>query len=326
MNTIGITLFKIFSILFITTTIIIFVLVVLATLIAGKNSKAIDEIWLNTLHCGKTMCPENVTDLPVPIQPNEAYDPTMALYCADLVYRVTKYALAPLQPPKGLTLVTRLWDMKDKPVFGILWTYQYPKTKKKIAFVILRGTENLREWLQDFNYNQESFTRTQQIKQTKIPFLKDVSIPPNVHAGFLEVYGNFRSTLISHLNELKPDQVLLSGHSLGAGVVTICALDLKLLGFNTIAYTIASPRVGDNTFCNVVESSKLPLYRITNSADMVPTLPPPVDPHFTEPDSPYIYTHCGKLISFTDNWKSYFNNHLMPVYLTFLRLKNTEKK
>ena len=33
-----------------------------------------------------------------------------------------------------------------------------------------------------------------------------------------------------------------------------------------------------------------------------------------EPDNPLMYIHCGTLISFTINWESVINNHLIPVY------------
>jgi hypothetical protein len=334
MNTVVTTLLKILAILFIATTSITTVIFTLGTLIAAHNRRALNELWTNTLRCDtapsgegpRGTCPGNVTDLPVPlIQEDNTFDPNVALYCADLVYRVTKNVSTPLQPPKHLTLVAKLRNLPNDPVFGMLWTYKHQKTGDTVAFVIMRGTMNLREWAQDFTYDQEVFQKTKPIQQAKLAFLRDVRIPPNVHSGFLDVYGNFRMTLVQQLLKIKPKQVLVAGHSLGAGVATICALDLKLLGYNALAYTVASPRVGDNAFCDIVKSSKLPLFRIVNTADMVPTLPPPVAPRFNEPDSPYIFTHCGELISFTDNWESYFNNHLMPVYLTFLRLKSTEK-
>ena len=333
MNNTVTTLLKILTILFISATSIVTTTLILGALVATHNRKAVNALWVNTLKCDtapsnegpRGTCPGTVVDLPVPTQEGDVFDPKVALYCADLVYRVTKSVFAPIQAPKSLTPVAKLWNLPSDPVFGMLWTYKYPKTGDTVAFVILRGTMNLREWAQDFTYSQEIFQKTKTIQQTELSFLRDVHTSPNVHSGFLDVYGNFRMTVIEQLLKIKPKQVFVAGHSLGAGVATICALDLKMLGYNAFAYTVASPRVGDNAFCDVVKSSQLPLFRIVNTADMVPTLPPSVAPHFNKPDSPFIFTHCGELISFTDNWESYFNNHLMPVYLKFLRLKSTER-
>ena len=334
MNTVVTTLLKILAILFISTTSIVTTLLILGTLVATHNSKSVDAIWVNTLKCDtapsdegpRGTCPGTVADLPVPTQEDDAFDPKVALYCADLVYRVAKSVSAPLQAPKGLTPVAKLWDLPNNPAFGMLWTYKYPKTGDTVALVILRGTKNIKEWTQDFTYNQEIFQKTKPIQQAELSFLKDVHTSPNVHSGFLDVYGNFRMTVVEQLLKIKPKQVFVAGHSLGAAVATICALDLKMLGYNAFAYTVASPRVGDNAFCDIVKSSQLPLFRIVNTADIVPTLPPSVAPNFSKPDSPFVFTHCGELISFTDNWESYVNNHLMSVYLKFLRLKSTEKK
>jgi hypothetical protein len=230
MNTVVATLLKILAILFIVTTSIATVILILGILIAAHNRRALDELWTNTLRCDtapsgegpRGTCPGNVTDLAVPpIQENNAFNPDVALYCADLVYRVTKHVFAPLQPPKHLTLVAKLWNLPNDPVFGMLWTYKHQKTGDTLAFVIMRGTMNLREWAQDFTYAQEVFQKTKPIQQAKLAFLRDVRNPPNVHSGFLDVYGSFRMILVQHLLKIKPKQVLVAGHSLGAGVATI---------------------------------------------------------------------------------------------------------
>ena len=324
MNRVVISLLKIATILFIWLASMALTVAIVGSLLASHNSRALDALWKNDLKCGKPFCTTEVQDLPVPIQKDGSYDPDVSLYCMDLVLRVYNQArgLEP-QPPKDLTEVIRLQDLENDPVFGIMWTYKSPDTGKKVAFVILRGTMDLREWAQDFTYSQESFVSKKATQQSAMGFLRGVHTPPSVHSGFLDAYNNFRGKLLKSIDSVKPDQIIVSGHSLGAGVATIAALDLKTLGYDTYAYVIASPRVGDNVLRETVISSRLPLFRVVNSSDLVPTLPPPVAPRFSDPGNPFIYTHCGELISFTDNWFSYFNNHLPPVYLEFLRLKKT---
>ncbi|MCX5953872.1 MAG: lipase family protein [Cyanobacteria bacterium] len=71
----------------------------------------------------------------------------------------------------------------------------------------------------------------------------------------------------------------VAGHSLGAALATICALHISILCDSREAhcpvslYTFASPRVGNPQFarsCN----KKLSAFRIANSEDLVPGLPP----------------------------------------------------
>jgi triacylglycerol lipase len=187
---------------------------------------------------------------------------------------------------------------------------------------MFRGTisSNSREWSQDFNLEQKTYAHpVGESSQAQVSFLQDVAARPAVHRGFLAGYEKLRPSLLHHLEQLKPDQVIVAGHSLGAGVGTICALDISMLGYNTVAYTFASPRVGDNKFFNLVNSTKLPLFRVVNTADIVPSMPPSVTPNFNDPEHPFIYTHCGTLIHFTDNWQSWVNNHVLPVYIKFLQ-------
>ena len=74
-------------------------------------------------------------------------------------------------------------------------------------------------------------------------------------------------------------------------------MDLKILGYNVLVYNFASPRVGDNNFCNMIDKIyKLPLFRLVNMCGIVPNSPPPVCPNFQDKDNPYLYLHCSKAI------------------------------
>lgn len=276
-----------------------------------SNSKIFIKQWFNNLQCGDNPCKSKILNLPVPKQYGTLYQKDMAKYCANLIYRIALSASEPFIPPQSLKEELKVWNIKESPVFGIVWTYQ------DMAFVIFRGTQNIKELMQDLTIKQEIFPKYNKLNQQKVRFLHNISTPPEVHTGFLEVYTNFREKLVNKLNELKPKQVIVAGHSLGGAVSTICGLDLKLLGYNSIVYNFASPRVGNDLFCDMVKSSKLPVYRIVNTTDIIPTFPSSVSPNFLD-DIPYIYTHCGKMIAFTSNWKSYVNNHLLPVYMDYL--------
>ena len=109
--------------------------------------------------------------------------------------------------------------------------------------------------------------------------------------------------------------VMISGHSLGAATATLACLDLTKFGYDCVAYTFASPRVGDMDFCRIAKKLNTNLYRIVNIADAVPTLPPAVSPNLDDPEDPFMYSHCGIMKSFSVNWLSTLNNHLIGSYL-----------
>lgn len=73
--------------------------------------------------------------------------------------------------------------------------------------------------------------------------------------------------------------IQVSGHSLGAALATIAAMHAALIcdqqkpECEVNLYTFASPRVGDSSFASAC-NQRLKSYRIANSEDLVPGLPP----------------------------------------------------
>lgn len=295
------------------------IMVILLLIFFLKRRKAIQIAFSNTLGCGKEMCEATTPVLPIPVQTGTDYNKDVARYCGNLVYHVSNAAYSKDSLDiKNLNKELELKNIKENPVFGVVWS------NKDTVYIIFRGTLRINEWMQDFTYGQEVFpSKVVNKKQVQLNFLQDVSTPPKVHMGFLEVYENLRDELITKLQEIKPRQIIVSGHSLGAGIASICGLDIIRLDCckNTIVYNFASPRVGDKIFADLVESSGLKVYRIVNTADTIPTLPPSVAPNFDKPKNPWFYTHCGTEISFTNNMKSLVNNHIMSNYLNLFGLK-----
>jgi predicted lipase len=77
-----------------------------------------------------------------------------------------------------------------------------------------------------------------------------------------------------------PDyDIILTGHSLGAAVATLSAVDLIKNGTSVSLYTFGSPRVGNKEFADYVRSlySKLPdkfnSYRFTHYRDVIVHVP-----------------------------------------------------
>jgi len=138
--------------------------------------------------------------------------------------------------------------------------------------VAIRGTHGIHEWLHDLHYHAVS-----------CPFMSAAGCTED---GFTEVYTSLRVSagkeskrLLQGLANLAfplPVQSLtLCGHSLGAALATLLALDLAV---NTqykdlTVYNFGSPRTGDEQFAEVFNRLVPNTYRIANPMDLVTEVP-----------------------------------------------------
>lgn len=85
-----------------------------------------------------------------------------------------------------------------------------------------------------------------------------------IHAGFFQSYNasnlqpNVTTAVAAMLQQHAGAHVYVIGHSMGAAVATICAIDVKYT-FNLSRdqihlYTFGSPRVGNSVFASFVKS------------------------------------------------------------------------
>jgi hypothetical protein len=86
----------------------------------------------------------------------------------------------------------------------------------EIGFISYRGAESVLDWVACVAFFGA------------VPFV-GVKPEAQVHAGFLLVYQIVRDSLLSNLNLLAGcKRVIVTGHSLGAAVATLCLLDLEI--------------------------------------------------------------------------------------------------
>lgn len=159
-------------------------------------------------------------------------------------------------------------------------------TSTIIAFL---GTMFADEWLTDFNYPQIPGTALNNYREGV-----------DVHKGFYEIYLNIKDEIHQLWNSNPTEELIITGHSLGGGLANICSFDFGKI--NHLSYTFASPRSGNDVFAVVYNRINPNTYRIFNSEDIVPNLPPSIW-------LSYVYDHIGKPITFTKNLGTRSRNH-----------------
>lgn len=96
------------------------------------------------------------------------------------------------------------------------------------------------------------------------------------HRGFSIAYWTIGADIQARLDQddISDYRLYITGHSLGGALATIAAKHIKHRGGISACYTFGSPRVGNKDW---VADIKPPMYRVVNSSDVVPMLPPDGD-------------------------------------------------
>jgi Lipase (class 3) len=150
---------------------------------------------------------------------------------------------------------------------------QYPRERR--ILIAFRGTKKQKDWMSNGDAVQASFRWGK------------------VHQGFLNIYNSGKAALFAKFDQLLPKdpalqyetQVLVTGHSLGGALATLCAADLSDRSNlpTPILYTFASPQVGNSAFaegfntrmsktCNAKFRTSCSV-RVYRPMDIVPKLP-----------------------------------------------------
>ena len=210
--------------------------------------------------------------------------------------------ITPAQPsdfPAGYT-VTAWVQMKDFFIFGSTGPVFYgfiahSNTDPKQAILAIRGTDDGIEWWDDVNsLGLEPFV-VPNCGNVGIGWenifltLELVPVPPAGQAMMsLKPVGRFSAQVREHLlrhaasalgpnTNAMPHAIAMTGHSLGAALVTLCAAENSILYKDQVLvealYTFASPKVGDGGFVAAFNKLGLDSWRIVNQQDIVPNLP-----------------------------------------------------
>lgn len=147
---------------------------------------------------------------------------------------------------------------------GILTYYVdgYFANYEDIFMVVFQGTSGFEDWINNFKACHRSVYFN--------PLATDIC----VHDGFLDQW-TVAKNLVKDKTQDK-QKILITGHSLGGAIATLCAYDLRLsfVGKEITCVAIASPRVfnhaGAKDFNRILPDS----YRLKLCNDMVCNVPP----------------------------------------------------
>lgn len=134
----------------------------------------------------------------------------------------------------------------------------------KSIYVVYRGSSSIRNWITNLEVTKTAYT----------------SFPEcncQVHKGFYNAEQKVFPGVLSAVKKLRSSYpnyaIKLTGHSLGAALAQLTAMDLVKNGFSVSMYNFGQPRVGDKAYASFV-NSKVPTWRVTHDKDIVPHIPP----------------------------------------------------
>lgn len=178
----------------------------------------------------------------------------------------------------------------DMPDFKLLGRFENAGTDTQGIFgeafgntflLAFRGSEEtgIADWINDLKFLPANF-----------PYGQKNNTAIKVHSGFIEAYNSVREAMFKAAKETPHKQIIVTGHSLGAALATMCAVDIKynLSDKSVSVYTFGSPKVGNADFAKFYNKHVPQTYRVVNSVDVVPNLPPNI---------PLVvsYEHVGEL-------------------------------
>ena len=194
----------------------------------------------------------------------------------------------PFVPKFNMIAAFKMND-KGKYVKNTLFFYSNALNMMIISFA---GSKNIEDWITDLDYSSRkpSFTSDERVK---------------AHSGYLSMYEGVRDNIKLVIDDTcdKNTLVVITGHSLGAGLATICFYDFveNNIVKNKLLYSFASPRIGNPEFAEKITATNSS-YRITNMEDVITSVPFPVM-------WDNLYAHIGKMIPFSINLGSVSKNH-----------------
>jgi len=178
--------------------------------------------------------------------------------------------------PEPYTLITQFMSDEKVPLHEDVPLAYIAKDDNNL-YLVFRGTKTIDEWIADADF-----------KLIPYPMGNTNAMSER---GFTNLYTSMG--IIEALNNLDGfDNLYVTGHSLGAALAVVAIPDIikKTKYKNPIMYSFAGPRVGDQNFKNLYDGLNIVSWRVFNTNDVVPKLPPT--------SRSYVHVNSGEPITF----------------------------
>jgi triacylglycerol lipase len=153
-------------------------------------------------------------------------------------------------------------------------------------YIVFRGSEKRQDWNTNLNFKRVELEFEQEVIQKEIvqpqekvyPYEGKSSSGAKMHQGFVSAYFSVREKVHDYLKSQSTSNLIVTGHSLGGALATLCAVDVQYnFGerYGITIYTFGAPRVGNDGFRQSFNRRVPNSYRYVNGMDIVPALPRP---------------------------------------------------
>lgn len=201
---------------------------------------------------------------------------------------------------------TMIAEIKAKSLTQVWERFGFILESEDNIIIAFRGTVSKTNWISDMMATQKPF---EYIEETVL-----------THRGFTDIYSSARSQILETLGKLPKGKTLfITGHSLGAALATLCAMDIAAnTSFRApYLFTYGSPRVGDPAFAKAFSVYVLNSFRIANLFDIV-THAPPFIYKLPRRQKTYYYSHVPSVVSLHFQQGSVGANHIISNYFNDL--------
>lgn len=179
--------------------------------------------------------------------------------------------------PENACPITNDFKVEDYNFGQLIWSTFTPEFKKPVTepfgclvksktdvFLVFRGSKSFDDFSADVEFKPVAYSAP-----TPNP-------PPGIFVarGWYAVFSGLLKALDAQLNTISGKPLTITGHSLGSALATLAVPLAVSHNITALNYNSASPKVGLQSFRDYYESLKVETFRLVNTADAVPNLPP----------------------------------------------------
>ena len=177
-----------------------------------------------------------------------------ALTAAELLREIYRYDGPPKFPHRGYYPCEVESDETDTQ-----YIFEY-KEDEELLYIGFPGTASVRDVITDIR-----------AYKTKVVPFGNKGSRIRVHFGFNRAEKSIRGDILMLVRKFHPANIIIFGHSLGAALATLCAIDIQYnTGIAPRVYLSGSPRVGNRAFRNSYNRRVPDTIRCENFCDPVP--------------------------------------------------------